>query len=48
VHQLESDAEIIHHIQDAVSYYSLKQRQLVLNNTEHFKMRPEYTAEVPL
>lgn len=48
VHQLESDPEIIHHIQDAVSYYSLKQRHLVLNNIEQFKQRPEYTAEVPL
>jgi len=45
--KLEADADILHTVQDAVSYYRSREHFLVLNNSHLFTERPEYTAEVP-
>jgi hypothetical protein len=44
---LESEPEILKHIQNAVEYYHLKRDFLLLGNHETFPERPEYTAEIP-
>jgi tetratricopeptide (TPR) repeat protein len=43
---LECDPRTIKFVQEALDYYETKKQHLLLCNTDAFKFRPEYTAEI--
>lgn len=48
ISDMESNTEIISHIEYLVRYYDPKRSHIVLGNSATFAERPEYTSEIPL
>ncbi|MBY0358967.1 MAG: tetratricopeptide repeat protein [Candidatus Obscuribacterales bacterium] len=48
ISNMESNTEIINHVEYLVNYYDPRRKFIVYGNADTFAERPEYTSEIPL